>query len=184
MKIPTLAAVAFSLLMATLIGCSSTPDATPPSVEHKLLVAFLVRHGEKTGPGDEAELSAAGDERVAVLARLLSGAEIEYAHSSDFTRTRDTAAPIAAEGDLGVELYDHRDLPALAEKLRQTGGRHLVVGHSTTTHRMAELLGGDPGPPIDDDGEYDRLYIITIGEDGEDSSVLLRYGAPYHPDEE
>ena len=121
-------------------------------------------------------ISGEGRERAAELAEILSSANIEYVHSTDFIRTRDTAAGVAAQSGLDVELYDYRNLDAFREKLFQTGGRHLVVGHSNTTPGMVEMLGGRPGPPIDEEGEYDRLYIVTVGKDGIATTVLLRYG--------
>ena len=134
-------------------------------------MVFLVRHGEKADLSDNPELSAAGHERAAALARNLRNAEIEYVHSSDFTRTRDTAAPTANKYGLEVELYDARQgLPTLVEKLRRTGGRHLGVGQSNTTPRLVELLGGKPNSVINE-GELDRLYIVTIERDGAASSV-------------
>ncbi len=102
--------------------------------------------------------------------------EDEHVHSSDFARTRDTAAPTASELGLEVQLYDPFDLPGLIERLHRAGGRHLVVGHSNTTPSAAELLGGQPGAPIDDESEFDRLYIVTIGRDGAATSVMMRYG--------
>jgi len=171
---PTVATVAALLLAITLIGC--------PSPQQESLVVFLVRHAEKADLGDDPELSATGHERSAALAAALRSSEIEYVHSSDYIRTRDTAAPMATDHGLEVELYDPRELPALVEKLRGTGGRHLVVGHSNTTPSMVELLGGSPGSPIDEKAEYDRLYIVTIGEDGAVSSVMMRYGSAYHPE--
>ncbi|NIP98279.1 MAG: hypothetical protein GWO24_34675, partial [Akkermansiaceae bacterium] len=68
----------------------------------------------------------------------------------------------------GVETraYDPRDLPGLVKKLKVAGGRHLVVGHSGTTPALAKLLGGEPGAPIDEKGEYDRLYVVTAGSAG------------------
>ena len=181
MKTLTMTTIATSLLMVMLIGCSLTPDTVPSALGHEPLVVFLVRHGEKADLSEDPELSAAGRERAAALARALRSAEIEYVHSSDFIRTRKTAAPTAAQYGLEVELYDHRDLPTLVEKLRRTGGRHLVVGHSTTTPSMAELLGGKPMSAINEKGEFDRLYIISIGSDGLISSVMMRCGKPYYP---
>ena len=140
-----------------------------------------MRHGEKADLSKDPELSAVGRKRAAALAKTLRSAEIEYIHSSDFVRTRSTAAPTATEYGLEVELYDPRDLSTLVEKLRRTGGRHLVVGHSTTTPSMAELLGGKPQSAINEKGEFDRLYIVTIGRDGAASSVMMRYGKPYYP---
>jgi len=72
-------------------------------------------------------------------------------------------------------------MATLVQKLGETGSRHLVVGHSATTTQMVESLGGKPGSPINDEGEFDRLYIVTIGADGAVGTILLRYGTPYSP---
>lgn len=173
--------IAALLLSSTLIGCGSAPVAEFSAMEHRPLVVFLVRHAEKADVSGDSKLSAAGRERAATLARALRSAEIEYVHSSDFIRTRDTAAPTATEFGLEVELYDPRALPALVEKLRRTGGRHLVVGHSNTTPPLVELLGGEPSSKIDEEGEFDRLYIVTTGSDCTASSVMMRYGRAYDP---
>lgn len=143
------------------------------------LVVFLVRHAEKVDTSRDPELSAAGEERANELASVLRDANVNYVHSSDFIRTRDTAAPVAARLDLKVELYDPKDLPSLVEKLRRAGGRHLIVGHSTSTPAAVELLGGKPGTDIDEAGEFDRLYIVTTDASGEASTVLMRYGKPF-----
>jgi phosphohistidine phosphatase SixA len=177
----TVSAIATLLFVNTLIGCSAKPDSVPAASEHEPLVVFLVRHGEKADVSKDPELSPAGRERAAALATALRSAEIEHVHSSDFIRTRDTAAPIATEYGLEVELYDPRDLTSLVDKLRRIGGRHLVVGHSNTTPQMVESLGGEPSSVIHEESEFDRLYIVTIGRDGEASSVMLRYGEAYDP---
>ncbi len=173
----TAAGVATLVLTITLIGSSSTPVSSAST--NGPLVVFLVRHGEKADLGKDPELSPAGRERAAILANTLRNAEIEHVHSSDYSRTRETAAPTAAQYGLEVRLYNPRDLPALVGELRKTGGRHLVVGHSTTTPSMVMLLGGKPHSAINEAGEFDRLYIVTIGEDGAASSVMMYYGEPY-----
>lgn len=178
----TVMALLASLLGSWIpIGCAPGPTSTRPPPGPPL-VAFLVRHAEKLDASRDAALSAAGRERAAALADTLRSAGIEHVHSSDFSRTRDTAAPTAAMLAVPVQLYDPDDLPGLAAGLRQTGGRHLVVGHSNTTPALAALLGGETGGPIDEAHEYDRLTIITIGKHGVASGVLLRYGKPSrHP---
>jgi broad specificity phosphatase PhoE len=176
MKSLTLVTIAFLILSMGLINCSSNTDKVSSGVEYNPLVLFLVRHGEKVDNSDDAQLSAPGQERAIILGTILRSAEIEHVHSSDFIRTRDTATPTAAGYGLELEVYDHQDLPALVEKIRRMGGRHLVVGHSTTTPAMAGLLGGKPGPAINDESEYDRLYIVTVGSDGNVSTVMMRYG--------
>lgn len=161
------------ICLICLLAVAGTAAAEGP------LVVFLVRHAEKVDASRDPDLSAAGLERAQALRALLRDAGIEHVHSSDFLRTRKTAAPIAEELGLAVELYDPRDLPALVQRLRETGGRHLVVGHSNTTPGAVELLGGEAGPEIDEESEYDRLYVVTAGPDGTASTVLLRFGEPY-----
>ena len=95
-------------------------------------------------------------------------------HSSDFIRTRDTAPPIAERLGLVTELYDPGQLPALAERLQSSPGRHLVIGHSNTTPALVELLGGDPGGLIDE-MEFDRLYILETDFAGDTTTIRLRY---------
>jgi broad specificity phosphatase PhoE len=160
------------LLLTLVVGLALPAAAGDP------LVVFLVRHAEKELTGSDPALSPAGIERAAALAHTLKDAAIERVHSSDYRRTRDTAAPPAAALGVDVEIYDARDLPALIARLRAAGGRHLVVGHSNTTPDAVKLLGGEPGAPIEEENEYDRLYTVTVDGEGEASTVLTRYGAP------
>ncbi len=175
-----LSTVVLSCSVFALAGCSSPPEVVPSASQQEPLIVFLVRHGERVDRSENLGLSAAGRERALALARTLHSAEIEHVHSSDFARTRDTAAPTAMEFGLEVELYDPRDLAGLVERFLRIGGRHLVVGHSDTTPLAVELLGGQPNSPIDED-EFDRLYIVTIGSDGTATSVMVRYGDYYDP---
>ena len=161
-----LALFVLALILTTAVWADDEPAST---------LVFLVRHAEKVDSSRDPELSAAGSERAKELANMLRSAGLEHVHSTDFIRTRDTAAPTAAAQSLEIELYNGRDLAALAKKIRAAGGRHLVVGHSNTTPEMVELLGGDAGPPIREKDEYDRLYVLTIAKNGEVESVLLRY---------
>lgn len=169
------AAALWLALCALLTGCGS--DAPP--IAQDPLVVFLVRHAEKTLDTADPGLTSAGAERAQTLGGMLADTGIDYVHSSDYVRTRDTAAPAASVLQLPVELYDPRNLPALVERILGAGGRHLVVGHSNTTPQLVALLGGDPGADIDEAAEYDRLYVVTIRPDRTTSTVLLRYGSPY-----
>ena len=140
---------------------------------------FLVRHAEKTTEATDPGLTDAGKARAVALADRLADEGITHIHSSDFIRTRDTATPLAERLGLDVEIYDAGDLPGIAEKLKATPGRHLVVGHSNTTPQLTELLGGDGGTPIVEANEYDRLYIVTTKAGEPVKSYLTRFGAPY-----
>ncbi len=134
-------------------------------------VIVLVRHAEKMDDSRDAELSETGRVRAEVLAALLKDMKIDTIFSSDYIRTRDTARPLAEALGLELELYDPRDLEALATKLRAAEGRILVVGHSNTTPRLVGLIGGERGTDITDD-EYDRLYIVVAGCGGPVTSLV------------
>lgn len=159
-----------SALLAGLLSLASAGPALAADLE-----VFLVRHAEKQS-GQDPALTDEGSLRADALADLLEDAGIEHIHSSDYQRTRDTAAPLAARLDLPVQLYDPRNLAAMAARLREEGGRHLVVGHSNTTPPLVEALGGNGGTPIYEPTEYDRLYLVTMTGD-ETHTILLRYGA-------
>ena len=184
MKKALVVVIATLAIMITFAGCPAKPETPPPAVEQKPLVVFLVRHAEKVDASKDPELSEEGKERARDLVETLRSADIEFVHSSDFKRTRDTASPVAEAAGAKVETYDPRDLASIAKKLREKGGRHLVVGHSNTTPELTKLLGGAPGSEIDEKGEYDRLYIITIGKDGTTNSVMMRYGKAFEKKEE
>lgn len=139
------------------------------------LVVFLVRHAEKTDGGRDPELSESGQSRAAQLASMLRDAKISAVHSTNFRRTRDTAGPFAAQAKLEVKSYDPRKMQAFADQLRKEKGRHLVVGHSNTTPGLVKMLGGEPGEPIDE-SEYNRLYMVTVDDQGKVATVLLRFG--------
>ena len=137
------------------------------------LVVYLVRHAEKVDDSRDPGLSPAGSARAQLLAGMLKDAGITHVWSTDYQRTRLTAAPTAAALGLAVELYNPADPAGFVALLRSTPGRHLVVAHSNTTPGLVKALGGDPqGEMVDT--EYDRLYLVTIG--GAVTSVLLRYG--------
>lgn len=172
--------VFLALPMACSAICLSSANAASPA-EQKSLVIFAVRHAEKVDASRDPALSPDGGKRALALAQTLRSAGVEHVHSSDFIRTRDTAAPTAAAQRLKVQLYDPRKLPDLVKKLRKQGGRHLVVGHSNTTPQLVKLLGGEAGGKINEGGEFDRLYVVTINKDGAVQSVLLRYGKAYAP---
>ncbi|MEM7459263.1 MAG: phosphoglycerate mutase family protein [Pseudomonadota bacterium] len=145
--------------------------------------AYLVRHAEKVtadsqmivdDPNDP-QLTPDGEVRAEALADRLIDADIAAIWSTDTTRTRSTAAPLAERLGLDVQIYDASDLPAFAAQLKTKAGSNvLVVGHSNTTPALAEALGADPGAPIVEKGENDRLYVIDLSAG---TGEIQRYGA-------
>ena len=162
-------------LIGALTACQTMPIAVETSGK-----AYLVRHAEKTAERPDPALTTAGAIRAEMLADELEGARLTAIWSTDYKRTRDTAAPIAARLGLEVQLYDPGDLPGFAAQLKADPSQVvLVVGHSNTTPQMTEALGGDPGTPIDEAREYDRLYVVDLSSG---QSELRRYGFAYTPE--
>ncbi|MEN8375321.1 MAG: phosphoglycerate mutase family protein [Gemmatimonadota bacterium] len=155
-------------------GGGSTPAPAPAAAGERLIVA--VRHAEKVDDGSrDPALTEAGVERAQALAALLAGAGVERVLSSDFIRTRDTAAPTATAAGVQIEIYDPRDIPGLAEALLAATERViLVVGHSNTTPALVAELTGQPADPMPEE-EYDRLYRIIVRPDGFAAARVERY---------
>ncbi len=163
------------VLAALLAVVACAPLRTAP-YEQSTTVVFLVRHAEKMSTRQDPALSEAGERRALQLASLLRDAGIETIYTTDYRRTRDTAAPLAAQLGLTPLIYDGHQLGTLADHLKKAAGRYLVVGHSDTTPELVGLLGGDAGAPIDEKVEYDRLYVVSIAPGEEVDTILLRYG--------
>lgn len=153
---------------AVLIACVSKPAELDA-------VYYLVRHAEKTTEKPDPGLTAEGQQRAQDLADRLSDIKLTAIYSSDYIRTRDTAAPIAAEQGIEVTLYDARDLEGLAKTLLAQKGEILVVGHSNTTPQLSALLGGVSGEPIIEATEYNRLYVLQRNGDKIESRIDI-YG--------
>lgn len=166
--------------LAALFSGSILPLSTASAQDGTLV--FLVRHAERADDGamtgsEDPHLSEAGLRRAHDLATLLRDAGITHIHSTDYRRTRETAAPLVRELGLPVAIYDTGNLEAFAQLLTSTPGRHLVVGHSNTTPALATALGGNPHGGIES-MEYDRLYLLRVGPQGVET-ILLRFGEPY-----
>ena len=169
----------FILLIAGMFALAKIPFGNS---QDGSTIVYLVRHAEKiTGEnaGRDPQLTQAGKLRAQVLAELLRDKKINFVHSTDYIRTRDTAAPLAALAGVEIEIYNPRDLEKLANHIKALGGRHLVVGHSNTTQEAAIALGSEATyPPINEAGEYDRLYKVQIKDEGV-RTTLSRYGQRY-----
>ena len=162
----------YRLLLATGLAMTGTQC----QVQDKATVVYLVRHAEKLDESADSPLIAAGRERAESLSEMLKDAGLTHIHTTDFQRTRDTAAPISERLGIQPQLYATSELQGLADWLRATPGRHLVSGHQNSMTSLIRLLGGESTDIAG--AEYDRLYILTLNPDGTASTVLLRYGSP------
>jgi len=179
----TLLVLAALCLTPLLAGSQDEPEQP--------VTVVLVRHAETAGStrtgGSDPQLSPEGEARAAALAHLLAASGATHVFTSELTRTRATAAPLAEQLGLKVETVPARDGEQQLELLRalEPGSVALVVGHSNTVPALVEGLGGSGsfvahekyGPMLAHE-EYDRLFVVTLpGVAGATASTLeLRYG--------
>ena len=141
------------------------------------ITVFLVRHAEKETSGADPSLTEAGRARAELLTGLLADAGITTIFTSQYNRTRETAAPLAKRLGLSVTVVPAKDLDALLTKVRALppGARALIVGHSDTVPALAHRLTGAKVAELTD-ADYDRLYIATFGKNRDGEVVVLHYG--------
>lgn len=135
--------------------------------QHRNLTIVLLRHAEKdaspTADKINPALSADGKLRAARLVKIVNKYKPDAIYSSDFIRTRETVAPLALRRNLNVQIYDHRNLKALAD-LIMSGKikRLLIVGHNTTTPALVNMLIGQEKYKALAESEYNKIFIVKI----------------------
>ena len=144
------------IIAAILLFTLSTAAASP--------IIFVVRHAEKAATGgDDPDLSTAGQERAEALARMLKDAEITAIFTTEFKRTRETAAPTAKATKISPTVVPANDIPAMAEKLRPLKGNALVVAHGNTIPDLVKALGIEIPMNISEN-DYSELFVIIMVE--------------------
>ena len=134
---------------------------------------YIVRHAEKQLVGNDPELAQSGQLRAKKLAQILADKNIKHVYSTDYNRTRSTAAPTADAAGLTIEIYDPKNHDALVEQIRIQEGNILIVGHSNTVNQVANYFVED-GEKYGEltDLEYDYIFEVTL--EGKSSTVTRR----------
>jgi phosphohistidine phosphatase SixA len=128
---------------------------------------ILVRHAEKVDASQDPELSPEGKQRAERLMRVVKKYKPGAIYSTDFKRTRDTVAPMAARRRLPVQTYDARKPADLVDAIMKSRTkRFLISGHSNTVPGLANLIGKKELFKNLDDSEYGAIWIIRI-KDGQ-----------------
>jgi phosphohistidine phosphatase SixA len=164
--------VAISLVILAGRGLAEAASPVEPTV------VIVVRHAEKADDGTrDPPLSAVGQERARLLARLLRDAGVEGVYTSDTRRARETAQPLASALSLVAEEYPGRDVEALIARVleHRTSQTVLIVGHSNTVPEMISSLTRGRYSVVLRDDEYDALFVVTMGEGDLPALLRLRY---------
>ena len=167
-------------------GIAVAQPTEPPADEgagdrDPTITVFLARHAEKVRDRTVADppLTEAGRQRARDLAMTLSEAGIEVVFTTQWLRTRQTAAPTAEHLGLEALPIEARDdfIQQMVRRITELEGKTiLVVGHSDTTPELARALGASEAPDIADD-DFDDLYQVVISPTDR-RFVHLRYGHP------
>lgn len=151
-------------------------------------VIFIVRHAEKAATetrqqtdankhammADNPPLSAAGQARAKKLAETLRSAGIHTIYTTEYQRTRQTAAPLADALRLKPIMAAARDTETLLRQLRQAKGNVLVVTHADMIPAILKGLGVQDDVTIGDN-EWDSLFVVIRPASGEPTFVHLHY---------
>ena len=146
----------FACLLAFF--CAASATAQPP-------VIFLLRHAERAAisgkvPSDTG-LSPAGRKRAEALARVMQDAQITAIYTTEYKRTRETAAPVALSLGIQPEIIPGDDLRGLIAKLKASSGNVLVVGHSNTLPQIISALGVSSRVTVTE-SDYDNLFLVVL----------------------
>jgi len=149
-------------------------------------VIFVVRHAERADQGggatmpaqgtipNDPPLSEAGKARAAKLAAMLASADVKHIFTTEFKRTRETAAPLAEKLKVEGVMSASRDPQPLIDAVLKTTGNVLIVGHSNTVPDLLKRLGLKETITIAEN-EYDNLFILVRRDAGDPTLVRLRY---------
>ena len=177
----TVPLIAILLLLSSFVFAQTSEPVT---------TVFLVRHAERAEePRQDPPLTEQGVARSQALARLLGAAGIKAIYTSQFSRTKLTAEPLANK--LGVtptalslkisptnprQIAEESTKETVDKIMSHVGGSVLVVGHSNSVPDVIKMLGGD-APPAIDEKKFDDLFVVTVYGKGKAKVAHLKYGA-------
>lgn len=155
------------------------------SVQAQASTIILARHAEKAAPTGDPVLTPVGEQRARDLAQALINVKLAAVISTQYQRTRLTAAPVAQAAGLEVMVVQASADPVgilRALDALPSGSAALVVGHSNTLAPIIAALGG---PKVSDlcDGEHSTLFVVERPGGGKPVSLVrAKYGAAEPPE--
>ncbi len=162
----------FGIVLLTFVACKEEPTVSMGESTAVTSTYYLIRHAEKdrSNPDNpDPELNQKGLGRAMHWAEILDGVPLDAIYSTDYERTRMTAAPVSIKQDITVTYYDPANLDINTFKSETLGKNVLVVGHSNTTPELVNLLIGEDRYSQMEDDDNGGLYIVTLF--GANSSV-------------
>jgi broad specificity phosphatase PhoE len=138
---------------------------------------LLVRHAEKADETSrDPELSPEGKQRAERLRKKLGKFRPGAFYSTDFKRTRDTLAPLAARRRKQIEIYDARQPQELIDRMMKSRTKRFVIaGHSNTIPGLVNLITKKELFKNLEDSEYSVIWLIRMKDGKVSKFELLDY---------
>jgi broad specificity phosphatase PhoE len=163
------------IILSAMLLFTITTVLTQESVE-KTTTYFLIRHAEKVreNPSDKnPDLNERGFQRAENWKNVLKHVSIDVIYSTNYSRTLNTAEPIAKNFNLKPIIYNPSKINFDLFQTENEGKNVLIVGHSNTIPQFVNgFIKHQKYPEMDDD-EFSHLYIVTIK--GNQVTDLLLY---------
>lgn len=145
---------------------------------------IIVRHAEKDTTLANAKMMASdpplnkiGETRALSLVEKFKAHKINQIYSTNYIRTKTTAAPIAKALNLNIDIYETRELDSFATQLlssENSGKTILIVGHSNTSPKLVNLLIKQDQFKDLDESIYDTYWIV-INKNGKTKAKMMKY---------
>jgi phosphohistidine phosphatase SixA len=109
---------------------------------------------------------------------VLAGDKVDYLYAADSRRAQQTAAPIANEFKLPINLLSSSDWAGLAGRIKREhrGKTVAVVGYASTLPSVLSELSASSAALSEDD--YDSLFLVVMPSPGPTRVFRLRYASP------
>lgn len=144
-------------------------------------VVILVRHAEAAASmSGDPDLSPDGEKRAGSLgefvADLLTGENVDYLYAADTRRAQQTAAAVANQFKLPINLIAGSDWDGLATRIKREhrGEIVMIVGYSTTIPGVVSQLSATNVTLAEN--EFDSIFVVVIPSPGQTRVMRLRYG--------
>jgi 2,3-bisphosphoglycerate-dependent phosphoglycerate mutase len=149
-----------SILLLLFIACGHVAAQGRKTI-------ILIRHAEKetaaTTDQNDPPLASVGKERAERLRNRVGRFHPGAIYSTNFQRTRETVAPLAAKRHLTVQIYDASKPQDLVNTIMASRTkRFVIVGHSNTIPPLVNLLTGKDLFKNLQDPEYSVIWVVRM----------------------
>lgn len=164
--------------LVCLTSCKEAETTAPIEVIAPEVVTttyYLIRHAEKDRSDPEnrnPSLTEEGMARAQGWGKVFQDIPLDMIYSTDYARTKSTAAFVAKSKALKVEIYNPRTLFDEAFEKETLGKTVLVVGHSNTTPMFANAILKEEQFEQINDTNNGNLYIVTVTGDEKTAQLL------------